>query len=93
MFLVTGRARHAGLPLLDQYLRGMSIHQIQMVGYVWNLETAKSAQACGLDVHDVHEFFVSLTSGQPAESVQIEDFIHHAMRLEILRHSTLILAD
>eukprot|EP00438_Fugacium_kawagutii_P027500 Skav205609 [mRNA] locus=scaffold460:207730:211644:+ [translate_table: standard] len=38
-------------------------------------------KACGLDVHDVHEFFVSLTSGQPAESVQIEDFIHHAMRL------------
>ena len=39
-----------------------------------------AAQACGLDVHDVHEFFVSLTSGQPAESVEIEDFIHHAMR-------------
>lgn len=38
-------------------------------------------KACGLDVHDVHEFFVSLTSGQPAESVEIEDFIHHAMRL------------
>ena len=38
-------------------------------------------QACGLDVHDVHEFFVSLTSGQPAESVAIDDFIHHAMRL------------
>lgn len=39
-----------------------------------------AAKACGLDVHDVHEFFVSLTSGQPAESVEIEDFIHHAMR-------------
>lgn len=38
-------------------------------------------KACGLDVHDVHEFFVSLTSGQPAETVEIEDFIHHAMRL------------
>ena len=29
----------------------------------------------------MHEFFVSLTSGQPLESVEIEDFIHHAMRL------------
>ena len=28
----------------------------------------------------MHEFFVSLTSGQPLESVEIEDFIHHAMR-------------
>ncbi|CAJ1355883.1 unnamed protein product [Effrenium voratum] len=38
-------------------------------------------KACGLDVHDVHEFFVSLTNGSPAEYVDIEDFIHHAMRL------------
>jgi len=38
-------------------------------------------KACGLDVHDVHEFFVSLTSGQQTETVEIEDFINHAMRL------------
>ena len=37
-------------------------------------------EACGLDVHDVHEFFVSLTSGQQTETVEIEDFINHAMR-------------
>lgn len=46
----------------------------------WSALLQIAAQACGLDVHDVHEFFVSLTSGQPAESVEIEDFIHHAMR-------------